>query len=93
MRSIESFILSVLRKIEDIFPNVICYSYRTDNGWYEVSVSDFDVYRDDRFRKLAEAWYKAGLKYGSKIIFVCGWIPKEATLVRLASDDNLIMNV
>lgn len=90
---IESFILKIIKIIERLFPNIICYAYKTDMGWWEVSVSDFDVYRDKRFRAFTDVWYKEGLKYGSKIIFVCGWIPKESTLVQLAEQNNLILNI
>ena len=92
-KNIESFILKILKKIEEIFPSVVCYAYKTEMGWWEVSISDFDIYRDKRFRVFTDAWYKAGLKYGSKIIFVCGWIPKESTLVKLAEQNNLILNI
>ena len=89
---IESFILSILKKIEESWPGVICYAYKTGNApmthvWWEVSVSD------KRFKTLTNAWHKAAKAQGHKIIFVCGWKPTEEKLVKLAEEDNLILNV
>ena len=96
---IESFILSILKKIEESWPGVICYAYKTGNApmtcvWWEVSVSDFDLYmHDKRFKTLTNAWHKAAKAQSHKIIFVCGWKPTEEKLVKLAEEDNLILNM
>jgi len=96
---IESFILKILKNIEETWPEVVCYAYKTGNAmmtyvWWEVSVSDFELYmHDKRFKTLINAWYKAAKVQGHKIIFVCDWKPTEEKLVKLAEDDNLILSV
>ncbi len=96
---IESFILSILKKVESMKEGVIAYAYKTGNApmthtWWEISVSDFDLYMNDkRFKTLTNAWHKAGVAMGHKIIFVCGWIPTEEKLVKLAEENNLILNI
>lgn len=96
---VESFILNILSKIEKIWPDVICYSYRVSNPskthfWWEVSVSNFEVYMENkRFKNLSKAWRKAAEIRGFKIIFICGWIPTEDKLIKLANEDNLIINL
>jgi len=96
---IESFILSILKKVESMKEGVVAYSYKTGNApmthvWWEISVSDFDLYMNDkRFKALSNAWHKAAKAKGHKIIFVCGCIPTEEKLVKLMEEDNLILNV
>lgn len=96
---IESFILSILRKVESLKDGVIAYSYKSGNApmthtWWEISVSDFDLYMNDkRFKNLSKAWHTAAKQQGHKIIFVCGWMPTEEKLAKLAEEDNLILNV
>lgn len=96
---IETFILNILKKIESLQDGVIAYAYKTGNApmthtWWEVSVSDFDLYMNNpRFKALSKAWHKAAEAQGNKIVFVCGWIPTEEKLAKLAEEDNLILNV
>lgn len=96
---IENFILSILKKVEGMKEGVIAYAYKTGNApmthtWWEISVSDFDLYMNDkRFKTLSAAWRKAAKAQGEKIIFVCGWMPTEEKLAKLADEDNLILNV
>lgn len=78
---------------------VVAYSYKDGNApmthvWWTISVSDFDLYMNDkRFKTLTKAWHKAANAQGEKISFVCGWMPTEEKLVKLANEDNLILNV
>ena len=96
---IESFILSILKKVESMKEGVVAYSYKIGNApmthvCWEISVSDFDLYMNDkRFKTLSNAWHKAAKAKGHKIIFVCGWMPTEEKLVKLMEEDNLILNV
>lgn len=95
----EIFLLSVVKKIESLKEGVICYAYKTgnesmNNAWWEVSISDFDLYqKDSRLKALSNAWRKAANSQGFKIVFVCGWSPTEKRLVDLAEKDNLILNI
>ena len=95
---IENFILSIIRKIEEIKPGIIAYAYKDGNEtktcvrWI-VCVSDFDFYMNDsRFKTLSKAWHAAGKARKEKIIF-CYCSPKEKKLAELAESDNLIMNI
>ena len=54
---IESFILSILKKVESMKEGVVAYSYKTGNApmthvWWEISVSDFDLYMNDKGSRL-----------------------------------------
>lgn len=96
---IENFILSILKKVESLKDGVVAYAYKSGNvpmtyTWWEISVSDFDLYMNDkRFKSLSKAWSKAAKAQGHKIIFVCGWMPTEEKLVKLAEEENLILNI
>lgn len=95
----ENFILNILKKIESLKEGVIAYSYKTGNEsmsniWWEVSISDYNLYMNDRrFKALSNAYHKAAKQQGFKLIFVCGWIPSENKLIDLAENDNLILNI
>ena len=90
----DAFVLSILKKIESLKEGVISYSTFSKDGYYEISVSDFDMYmKDKRFKILTTAWHKASLALGFKIVFVCGWIPTEKKLVELSEQNNLILNI
>lgn len=89
----ESFILSIVKKIESLKEDTVAYGYKTDK-WWEISVSDFNLYmNDERFKRLSNAWHKAAKAKGFKLIFVCGWVPSEQKLLELAESDNLILNI
>lgn len=95
----EKFILNIIKKIESLKDGVIAYAYKTGNAtmtytWWEVSVSDFDLYmKDKRFKNLSNAWHKAAIVHNVRLVFVCGCFPTEERLEKLANDDNLILNV
>lgn len=94
-----TFLLNIVRKIESLKDGVVAYGYLDGNSdrtnvWWQISVSDYELYmHDERFKKLAQAWRKIASKKGLKLIFCCGWVPKEEELMRLAKEDNLILNV
>lgn len=94
---VESFILSIIRKIEALREGVVAYGYKTGNSsmthtWYEIACSDLDMYLgDERFSKLMRAWHKAAKSKGFKLIFVsCN--PDEKKLVKLMEENNLLIN-
>lgn len=92
------FIRGVLAKCESLRPGVIAYAYQNGNVskthvWMEVCVSDLDMYfRDERFRKLTQVWYRVAARMGLGLIF-CYCNPKEEKLASLAEQNNLIMNI
>lgn len=86
------FLLSILRKIENLQNGIFTYAYET-KVWWEISVSDYNFYTSSEFRKFTKVWHKLANKKGIKILFVCGWIPTEETLMKLANEDNLIINI
>lgn len=96
---IEKFILNILKKIESLQDGIIAYAYKSSNEtftniWWEISISSFEVYmHNKRFKTLSRAWCKAAQLHGYKIVFVCGFMPTEVKLMRLAERDNLILNV
>lgn len=95
----KKLLLNIVCKIESLKDGVIAYAYRNGNATmtfqhWEVSVSDFDLYMNDKhFKTLCEAWRKAAEAKGEKLIFVCGWVPTEEKLLELANNDNLIMDI
>ena len=89
----EKFILGVLKKIESLSEGIIAFAYKAKNNWWEIAVSDFDLYSGDkRFKALSQAWHKAMNAQGKKVIFVCR-TPKEKQLAKLATENNLILNL
>lgn len=96
---IYDFLLNILKKIESLKNGVIAYAYKSSNAtmthtWWEISISDFDLYMNDlRFKNLSNAWHKAALVHNVRLLFVCGWTPTEKRLSKLADEDNLILNV
>lgn len=93
---IENFVLNIIKKIESLSDNVIAYGYNTGNdvntyNWWEICISDFDLYTSERFRKLSNAWHTVVKKRGEKIVFVCKKA-EEKELVRLLEENNLILN-
>lgn len=91
-----NFILSILKKLEDTYPGLIAFAYVDGGGgrkWWMVCLSDFDVYfHDKRFQVLKKAWHKAGAARGMNIVF-CNWRPIEKNLVKLANEENLLLNL
>ena len=93
------FLLSILKQIESLKDGVIAYAYRTSNApktfrYWEVSVSDFDLYmNDNRFKQLTKEWHEEAERRGERIIFICGWVPTEERLLKLAEEDNLVLNL
>lgn len=93
----KSFILKIVKSIERKFDRLIVWAYRNSNEngtycWWEIAVSNYDVYTDNKFKKIMDVWYKIANRKGIKIIFCCGWIPKEKQLVSLQEKD-LILNI
>ena len=92
-------LLNIVRKIERLKDGVVAYAYHTSNAtgsfqYWEVSVSDFDLYMNDkRFKTLCEAWHKAAAAKGERVVFLCGWVPTEEKLLELVNNDNLIMDI
>ena len=92
------YILTIIKRIETLYPNVICYAYLDGNEpmthrWWSLCISDYNVYmNDERFKKLSSAWHKGAIAQGIKLIFFyCN--PQEKKLFELADKDNLIMNI
>lgn len=94
---IKNFILKIIRTLEKTFPSVICYAYKNGNAdmsytWWDICISDYDVYRDARFINLTRVWRKMA-KNGGEIIVFSYCVPFEKKLAELAKNDNLILNV
>lgn len=94
---VESFILSIIKKIEALKEGVVAYGYKTGNAsmthvWWEIACSDLDMYLgDERFSTLTRAWMKAAKAKGFKLIFVsCN--PDEKKLVKLMEENNLLID-
>lgn len=92
------FILNIVKKIETLNPDLFVYAYRSGNVpmtnvWWQISVSDYNFYKSEQFSNFCRVWHKVAKTRGLKIIFVCGWIPKEEELIRLTEENNLIMTL
>lgn len=90
-------ILKIVKSVERKFDRLIVWAYRNSNEngtncWWEIAVSNYDVYTDNKFKKIVNAWYKIAKRKGIKIIFCCGWMPKETDLLKLANENNLIIS-
>lgn len=81
----------VIKGIEAKFNGVIAYGY-SDNGMEIVCLSDYSVYSSKEFASVAFSWRKIMQSKNKRILFAyCK--PMEKELVRLANEDNLVMNV
>lgn len=85
-------ILKIIRQIEEKF-NCITYAYiEENNDWWNICISNYDVYRGDEFKKLKNNWRIILNKRKIKAVF-CYCNPIESNLIKLSNDNNLIMNV
>lgn len=46
---------------------------------------------NDDFKRVCKKWGKVFNNLGVNLIFVCGWVPKEEVLLKLAEENNLII--
>lgn len=91
-----NYITKILEKIEKMSNGKTAYSYESGNvsrstTWQEISISDYELYVSERFKKLCNAWRVAGLQIGLKIIFVYNADCSQERLVKLLNEDNLIL--
>lgn len=96
MNNIESFILSVIQKIDKL--GVISWGFQQSNStgtfkWWTIGMNDYDIYKSDiRFQNLASAYRKIARKRGIKLIFVYQNATEEI-LSKLLNEENLLMDV
>lgn len=94
----QKYLMKLLKEIEAMKDDVIAYAYKAGNDsmthtWWEISISDFDLYTNECFRSQAAEWRNIVAKRGARLVFVCGWTPTENQLLMLANTDNLILNI
>ncbi len=93
----KQIILTIVKSIERKFDGLIVWAYKNSNengtnNWWEIAVSDYNVYCDKSFKKIMNTWYKIAKQKNIKMIFCCGWTPKETDLLKLANENNLIIS-
>ncbi len=82
----------MLKDIEKLDKELFVYA-SLENFFIQVSVSRFDFYMyNEDFKKVCNKWRVVFDKMGLKVIFVCGWVPKEEKLVELMNKNSLILN-
>ena len=92
MKSSVNIIKAMLKDIEKLDKELFVYA-SLESFFVQVSVSKFEFYMDnENFKKVCEKWRTVFNKMGLKIIFVCGWVPKEERLVELMNKNSLILN-
>ena len=97
MKGERTFILKILKVIENLREGVVAYAYLDGNAtmsfkWYTICVSDYDLYRESKFMSLTRAWHKSSIAHGIRVCFAyCN--PSEKRLAELLNADNLIMNI
>lgn len=89
-------LLKIVRTIEKLKPGIISWAFVNKNNpkfsFINVCISDYDFYlHDARFRKLKDAWHLAFFKKRKPLIF-CYCNPIENDLLKLAEDNNLVMD-
>lgn len=95
----KQFLLKIIKVIEKLDNNLFVYAYQNFNSiktniWWEISISNFDFYlKNQRFLTLKKIWKKKAEEQNIKIIFVCGWKPKEKLLLQKVEENNLIINI
>ena len=81
----------MIREIQAMDDELFVYAH-FENAWLEVSVSKFEFYmHNEEFKKTCVKWRTILNKMRLKVVFVCGWLPKEEVLVQLAEQNNLII--
>lgn len=91
MKNPVNIIKAMLRDIEKMDSELFVYA-SIEDAWIQVSVSSFEFYmHDEAFKKTCNKWRAVIKKMGLKVVFVCGWIPKEEKLLELANKNNLII--
>lgn len=92
MNKYSGFILKIVKQIEEKF-DCIAYGYIEDNhNWWNVCVSDYNIYVNEDFKRFCKNWHIISRKRGFKILFsFC--TPIESKLNQLSNNYNLVMNV
>jgi hypothetical protein len=94
----EKFILKIIKSLEHFQSDLTVWAYRDGNEtktreWYTICVSDFETYmKNMKFKKLLSAWHKVA-KMRRIIITFSYQNPIEQQLLKLANEENLIMDV
>lgn len=94
--AIENLVWKIVKQLTTLFPDEIVYGYKYYNAtetahWWMISISTFDVYKSERFKKITQAWHKAvSVQTTEKVIFSC-CNPSEKELAKLLENNNLIM--
>lgn len=90
------FIQDVLKKLEAKWDSMFVYAYKQGFGetkMWVVSVSDYDTYMGSEFRDTAKRFREEAQAVGVKVLFVCGFVPSEASLMELAENNSLILSI
>lgn len=82
----------MLKDIEKLDKELFVYA-SLESFFIQVSVSKPNFYMyDEDFKKVCKKWKTVFNKMGLKVIFVCGWVPKEEKLVELMNKNSLILS-
>lgn len=93
-----AFLLSILKKIESLKEGVICYATEDHypdgtHRWWWIAVDDYNFYSQDwKYKSLMNAYGKAAKARGLNIAF-CYCSVSEDSLMKLANESNLILNI
>lgn len=92
MKNPVNIIKAMLKDIEKLDKELFVYA-SLESFFIQVSVSKPNFYMyDEDFKKVCKKWKTVFNKMGLKVIFVCGWVPKEEKLVELMNKNSLILS-
>mgnify|MGYP003178550489 FL=1 len=91
LRKYTSLLLAAVKRIEAERPGVIAWASRQER-WWELCVSDYDLYRSEEFARIKKTYRQAlAVSGGGKLIF-CYTKPDAERLYELELKGNLVMD-
>lgn len=91
LRKYTSLLLAAVKRIEAERPGVIAWASRQER-WWELCVSDYDLYRSEEFARIKKTYRQAlAVSGGGELIF-CYAKPDAERLYELELKGNLVMD-
>ena len=92
-----STVFKIVKAIESEFKDVIAYAHFDGNSlmtytWWTICISNCELYYSKEFKEFCKQCREKAKKQNVRLLF-CYCNPLEKNLLKLAENDNLIMNL
>ena len=91
LRKYTSLLLAAVKRIEAERPGVIAWASRQER-WWELCVSDYDLYRSEEFARIKKTYRQALAVAGGGELIFCYAKPDAERLYELELNGNLVMD-